>query len=178
MKKKLVKLLIATLLSSAFAGAATINLSAGLPSQGITTTVDGVASTQHLLAVGNFSEGVFTIFGSAIVDTDKLNGQFVATGPTSLNGLAVHLFVGSGSTVENSEQFVILANTTSNPLFPADVTGTGATTYIASQGSQLSIVSSNNASLTGNVIDFTAVPEPSVAILGALGALGLIRRRR
>jgi MYXO-CTERM domain-containing protein len=45
---------------------------------------------------------------------------------------------------------------------------------VQTSGTDLESVSFANA----NTLRFTAVPEPSAALLGALGALGLLRRRR
>lgn len=175
---KLIKSALMLVLMAAASNAATINVTAGLPTQGLVVTTDGLARPNQLVAVGNFGGGVFTSFGTPILDTGKINGQFVATGPTSLNGLPVHLFVGSGTTIANSAEFIILSNN-GNPLFPADVTGIAATTFAATLSSVLTVVTSQSAQLLpNNTINFVAIPEPSTMLLGALGALGLLRRRR
>jgi hypothetical protein len=86
--------------------------------------------------------------------------------------------VGNGA-VGSATSFVIL---TSNPatLFPADVSTAGGPTFNAAIGTNVNLVSATNATFTGatSTINFAAIPEPSVALLGALGLIGLVRRRR
>lgn len=174
---KLIKtLLIAGLLSS-FASAATINITSGLTTQGVTVTSGGLATTGHFLAAGNWNGTLFTQFGAGIQDDAKINGQIIATSPTSLNGLPVHLFIGNGTSVETSTSYIIVGRTTS-VLFPADVTGTGSATFSVVSGAVLTNQTSVNAEIVGNTINFTPIPEPSTALLGLLGIAGLIRRRR
>lgn len=174
---KYIKTLLLGVFLSGFANAATVNITSGLTTQGITVTSNGSALTNFLVAAGNWNGSVFTVFGSPIIDTGKISGQIVATSPTSLNGLAVHLFIGSGTTIANSSEFIIVGRTTS-VLFPADVTGTGSATFAATAGSFLTTQTATNAVIDGNTIAFTAIPEPSIALLGALGVFGLVRRRR
>jgi hypothetical protein len=174
---KIIKSLILAASLCGFASGATVNISSGLTTQGVTVTSNSLAVTNFLVAVGNWNGTTFTQFGSSFIDSEKINGQVIATSPTSLNGLPVHLFIGSGTTTANSSEFIIVGRTTS-VLFPADVTGTGSATFNATSGAVLQTLTSSNASVVGNTINFAPVPEPSVALLGALGVLGLVRRRR
>ena len=156
--------------------AATITVSAGFGVQGLSVTLDGSAADSFLVSVGNWDGSSFTMFGDAVTDVDKVNAVITAGGPSSLNGLAVHLMVAD----TQNRSFVILSSNAGTS-FPPDVAAAGGTTFNAALGSGLSLVATDSNSTfdsTGNAINLVAVPEPSVAILGALGALGLIRRRR
>lgn len=184
MKTK-IKLIATLLVASGLSQAATITITAGFGAQGIHVTEDGTNSLgTFLVSVGGYEESVYTQFANVIQDTTpKINGSITGTAPTSLNGKLIHLFVGNGTTVENSSSYVILSGSAS---FPTDVTVATGVTYLATVGSNLTLVASQAAdwypTLTlggaaGNgYIQF--VPEPSTALLGAIGALGLLRRRR
>jgi hypothetical protein len=174
---KIIKALLLSAIFSSFASGATVNITSGLTTQGVTVTSGGLAVTSFYVAAGNWNGSVFTQFGNGFVDTDKINGQIIATSPTSLNGLPVHLFIGSGSSIANSAEFIIVGRTTS-VLFPADVTGTGSATFAATSGAVLETLTATGASVEGNTINFVPIPEPSTALLGLLGVAGLIRRRR
>lgn len=166
--------------------AATVSVTAGFGAQGFSVTTDGTTSLpSFLVAVGGYSGGVFTQFGNTANDTGKVSGSFTASSPASLNNQVVNLFVGNGTTVENSTSWVILTPTVPL-LFPPDVSGTGGPTYSATVGTAQTLVATSNATwaptqtlggVAGNGT-ITFVPEPSAALLGALGALGLLRRRR
>lgn len=62
---------------------------------------------------------------------------------------------------------------TLNPAFAGDTLGIGTSVLAASSGSGATLT---NAS--GFQLKAVTVPEPSAALLGAIGALGLLRRRR
>lgn len=180
--KKLNLLLALGLLTGA-SQAATITVTSGTPTQGLTVLVDTVVPTNFNVAVGSWNSltSTFTQFGATVVDTAKVNGVFAATEPTSVNGQVIHVFVGTGTTSANSSAWMIFRSN-SNTAFPADVTGTGAVTFAASLASNLTIVASDGRSSFGgaapNNLNLVTVPEPSTALLGLLGVAGLIRRRR
>ena len=164
--------------------AATINISAGTPTQGFLVTSGGVATAGHFVGAGSWNSltSTFTFFGAAVADTGKVSGQVIASGPTSLNGVVIDLFVGLGSTIESSGASWVILRTNSNAAFPADVAGTGAVTFAATLPTTVSFIAKGNAGngfgLSGTTNTINLVPEPSTALLGLLGIAGLIRRRR
>lgn len=174
---KAIKLLLALGLLTGAAHSATINISAGTPTQGFLVTRGGLATTSHFVAVGSWNAltSTWTQFGSTLTDTGKVSGQVIASSPTSLNGSVIHLFVGLVTPGAGWEWVILRTN--ANAAFPADVTGTGAVTFAATLPSTVTVVTkgSEMVRLT-SAIDF--IPEPSTALLGLLGLSGLIRRRR
>jgi len=182
---KLVKCALGVILLAASSQAATVIVSQGFgATQGLVVTNQGVALASFTIAVGTYSAGTFSVFGSAITDTGKVNAAGIgATGPSSFNSQIINLFVGNGPVNDPATQYVVL-RTNANTAFPADVSGTGSSTFNAALGSGLTLVANTpNAQWSptatasaGGTINF--VPEPSAALLGAIGALGLLRRRR
>ena len=161
--------------------AATITVTQGFGAQGILVTSDGATAVPSFVwAVGNYTGDVWTQFGAAVPDTDKINGAVTAMEPASLNSQVIHLWVGmgaAGSDADFTTPWVILRHNTSTA-FPPDVALSGSTTLNASNGANMVVVASSDP---GNVIDgnfLTIVPEPSAALLGLIGLLGFIRRRR
>jgi hypothetical protein len=186
-KMKLLKisLLIGSL--ATLSNAATITVSAGFGAQGIAVSYNGTDPvTSFLVAVGSYSGGIFTSFGS-VIDSGKVSGVITSTAPTSLNSQVIHLFVGNGPTVANSSAWVILTPNVGTT-FPSDVTQATGVTYAATVGTNQTLVAASIlswapqgqlGSLTGgNGLIYIPVPEPSSALLGAIGALTLLRRRR
>jgi hypothetical protein len=179
------KIAFIALASAGLSNAATVTISSGLSSQGVTVSQNGVALTSFNVSIGNWDGSTFTVFGSTFSDSDKINGARTAT-DTFFNGKAIHVLLSTGTTIANSgTQWVVFArNAVTN--FPANVVPAGNTTWTFSSSSVVSILANGdptggldtegNKFTTANNFDF--VPEPSVALLGALGALGLIRRRR
>lgn len=175
---KLLKISAIALMSLAGANAATITVTAGFGAQGLNVTTSGVAATSFHVAIGSWDGSSFTQFATGIQDTAKVNGVFTATVPPAVNSQVIHLFVGQGSSVDFGGNYVLF-RTNTNTAFPADVSSGSATaTFSATALSGLTAVSQNNATLTSGTNTINFVPEPSVALLGALGVFGLIRRRR
>jgi hypothetical protein len=182
--KKLISL-AAILFTMAGANAATVTL-APLFSNQLRYSVDGTTQTNTaLIAVGHWDGTTWTQFGAAFADpadNAAVNGSVTASGPATLNGLQVHVYIGFGTEVNTSSgNFAILRSLVSGTpvAFPSDVSsGIGSSTFFANTASPntLQLVTGNNATLTNNVVNF--VPEPSAALLGALGVVGLLRRRR
>ena len=178
---KLIKLFSLGVMLSSSVHAATVTVSAGFGTNGLLVTSGGVAVASQFLALGNWNSGVFTQFGSSITaDTGAVSGAFTATAPTSLNGLVVHLYVGTGNTLDfSSGANYIVIRATSNTAFPADVSSVLATATATMSNWTTTSVVTNSASFAAvgtKTINF--VPEPSSALLGAIGALALLRRRR
>ena len=106
------------------------------------------------------------------------------TGTTFANAF-MYVFVGSGTTLQNSAEYLILK--TSFKYDPAqDAIPTASTVTITPANSEVLIgrlvgdvkTTGADASVTPGWQTAALIPETSTALLGALGALGLLRRRR
>ena len=179
---KLIKLLFVGLVAATgAANAATVTLAPGFGT-GIIVTTDSV-NTAYTVTIGGFEGGVFTQFGTAsnnFTAGTKLGGDYAATGPDTLNNdrVFIRIDIGGG-------RFGIFQATGTSPsgFFPSDVTSAILSSSAnVNNTSQLVIASSGGVQGvsfgSANNINFVTVPEPSVALLGALGVLGLVRRRR
>lgn len=184
---KVTKLILGIALLSGAANAATITVSAGLTAQGVTPLVNSAAMTDFFVSVGTWDAGTstFTSFGSVLADTAEVNGAFTATGPASFNSALIAIFVGKGQNISSSGDVWAVFSATANTAFPSDVTQATGVTFSMTQPSVLNVVGKGNAAsgfvaggVNTNNFNFTTVPEPSSLLLGALSALGLLRRRR
>lgn len=169
---------------SGLASAATITVNGGIgANQGINVfNASSVALTNYAVAVGSWNGTSFTQFGTTTVDAAApVNAVITATSPAAVNSQVIHLFVGAGSTVDFNNSYALL-RMNSNLAFPSDVSsGTASATFLAGVGTNLTLVSSKDMTWNPQSTSrssLTVVPEPSAALLGALGALGLLRRRR
>lgn len=103
---------------------------------------------------------------------------------TELNGDFIYLFVGNGTTFANSTEFAVLK--TSLTFNSADdetptpvslvVSAANSTVLVGGTTSDIRVTNADGTATLG--FTTVAVPEPSAALLGLLGAVGLIRRRR
>ena len=136
----------------------------------------------------------FNIFGSS--GTFNAAGAFGTMGVFTRNtgatvtgsifsGKNIYAFAGNGSTFANSSELLVLKSssffTDAQDAAPTaqTVTLTTANTELLFGLKALSVkttTADSSATLGWNTA--IAVPEPSAALLGALGALGLLRRRR
>jgi hypothetical protein len=132
----------------------------------------------------------FTIFGSTTSFTQ--NGMFntsisvpLPANDTSFTGKTIYTVIGNAATTAAASAFAVM---TANVLFPTvDAGSNGAATSLTTAASHvvfgqlMAPVTQPSGTATypqGVQILTEAVPEPSAALLGALGALGLLRRRR
>jgi hypothetical protein len=166
---------------------------AGLAQIGIFTTlsdlqVSTLAAAQDyttLFAVGNFTSitsddftGISTAYGA--------NPGFVSAGISGYTvanvGESLYVYITSGTQLGLFKSNQVLA---ADPAVPPESTylisfGSG-TNVIGAAGPDYSVPYTGIAAGPVSVNSFqlvNAVPEPSAALLGALGALGLLRRRR
>ncbi|MFN9664090.1 MAG: PEP-CTERM sorting domain-containing protein [Akkermansiaceae bacterium] len=147
-----------------------------------------VASTGfNFQSTGNNSNVVSTVGSPQTWGTvlDRVIGDFDNSASFSLTGLAsgtqytVQFFSSApdANILSNSK---IASGGVDSPFFGAHVNG--GTKYIvanftADSGSQAFAITGSEPSYSALVIG-TTVPEPSAALLGAIGLLGLLRRRR
>lgn len=195
---KYVSLMVAMIGS---ASAATIAVSAGLGGTSglVVLNADGIAMTgQTWFAVGSFATaptiadpklisttiGTMNIFANgltAAASPFKLAQSFTnITNPDLFNSKVMYFALGNGTTQQNSTQFALFTMTALTA-FPADITG--ATSVNLTMANVTSVATLANGGVEIDTagpdrIRLVGVPEPSAALLGALGALGLLRRRR
>lgn len=206
MKTKLVILALFSVTLTAV-NAATIAVGRGIGNPGIVASFGGtpLSSGGYYIGVGTFTNALgvtelptittefssllaavasFDVFASGLAPTTgatigTITGSFVGTGApdTSVFNLKpIYFVIGNGTTQANSTAFGIFG-TVANTAFPANVAATVSTSVTLSSG--LAIAPLPNAgTVTGNGFGVVGIPEPSAALLGALGALGLLRRRR
>lgn len=145
-----------------------------------TTLADFTSAGSSLLSASQ--PGLFGAFGSAGIVVDLPNtgdpagtfvnrpifvvirelgdtGRFIAFSTPSSFAFENALNVGTAVSVTNAN-LTLIKGTLQAPGTNVNLTGAAA------------------AGLAGSAITFVAVPEPSAALLGAFGVLGLLRRRR
>lgn len=160
----------------------------------------GIFSTDSLAGLGasaliaDFTNltGVTNTFATAGAFGTRGTFNIAASGVTiagsAFENKNMYLFAGNGTTFANSTQFLVvkmalqfLASDDSIPTATAETFrpsgGTAATTLLL--GTNVANVQTTNtdASVTPGWA-MVSVPESSTALLGALGALALLRRRR
>ena len=123
--KKIVSLAVALGLASSASFAATITVSAGLPAQGINFQIDYMiaegfqATDSYFFQPGNWDGVTWTGFGTPTSILGELKGAPVATAPASLQGLPVHVLVGTAPTMAGSlnGSWVVLGGTAAQTVY-------------------------------------------------------------
>ena len=204
------KLALGIFLSAfSYAGAATVNIGGVISAAtGLVANVQGTALSTggYYIGVGSFDTvpviapgttnikpfvDTMNLFATNLSPTTVGNTQGTITGafagiggadPSKFNNRQIYIVVGNAATAVDSTFWAIMTTTT-NILFPADVT-TSATATISFGSIANSVMVPNAGTEIDNIspvkdgIGLVGVPEPSAVLLGALGALGLLRRRR
>jgi hypothetical protein len=184
---KMIKLFAFGALLCGSVHAATVTVGAGFgATNGLLVTAGGVGVASQYIAVGSWNGTVFTQFATTLTDTSTVQGVFSAQAPTSVNSQIIHLYVSNidpgaidANDLTAGGSWVIF-RTSTNVLFPSDVSSalTSANPTFSNFTTAVNVAQSTNYEEVGaRTINFT-IPEPSAALLGALGALGLLRRRR
>ncbi len=155
------------------------------------TFTNGSGVTQEPIITTEFSSllaavASFDVFGSSTSPTSGTTLGTISAGITALGGSdtsvfntkEIYILVGNGATQAASTAFGIFKMTTP-VFFPANVAAAGSTTVPTSSTAAITPLANAGSEPTPGTFQLaTAVPEPSAALLGAIGALGLLRRRR
>ncbi|MES2438581.1 MAG: hypothetical protein V4584_05930 [Verrucomicrobiota bacterium] len=157
------------------AQAATVTIAAGFGG-GIKVTTSSVL-VPYTMSIGTWNGSAFTQFGASLVKAANagIGGDVTATTPASVNSQLIAILINAGT------QSAVLTTATA---FPSDVSSALASSTVTFQTSAnstgLTLVSGggNVSFANATTLNFVPIPEPSAALLGAIGALGLLRRRR
>lgn len=170
--KLLCSLVVAGLALAGSVQAATITVAKGFGS-GISVTVDGVP-VAYSMGIGVWDSTSFTPFDSPAIDKgagEGIGGAFAGVAPAAVNDQLISILVTTSAGAA-------ILQTTAN--FPSDVSSALASSTAQVQTSaNVTLVPADGISFTdATTLNFVQIPEPSVALLGALGLIGLVRRRR
>lgn len=143
------------------------------------------------LIVAGFTSEAFVLSGTNSVD---LGGSFAGyfqsdiiaggtiTGLDSRIGLGVYLFAGNAATLATSTGFALMqVGTIADDVpFNQQYTADPAIGVIVGDIGTLGLFTGDSGVAVGTftTLQLSVIPEPSVALLGAFGILGLLRRRR
>jgi hypothetical protein len=202
--KKLVISLILSALATGAASAATIAVGRGGSTNGY-AVFDGSTNLSavggYYIAIGTYAVAPtisdaatfqaainnFSVFASVLSPTSgatlgSVTGSFVATN-AAFNSAPLYFLIGNASTKEASTKFAILKGDPTGFFFPASAgspSGSGSVTLSGAAVASPIGIAGSETDVAGapDTLVLSAIPEPSVALLGALGILGLVRRRR
>lgn len=175
----------------AFASGGGISAGPGVVAVGIFSSDDfaGIADSSQLVSMFTNFGGATNSYANAgplgLRSVMSLSSPSVLVAGSEFAGKNMYFFSGNGTTLQNSTQFLVFKSATlfqvaddSSPTAIGVVfrPGSGTTLF----GSEVASVKTTNtdASATAGWQMATAIPEPSALLLGALGALGFLRRRR
>jgi len=167
----------------------------------VTSTGVTLTATNSNFAIGTWNGSLFTQFALPAVDATpmaigtgvfagKLTGNFSdnTAAANAFNGLPIWYRVNvlDGSNIIGTAYFSGTNPGATVPatgtLFPTNGSGVGDSLSADTRNLTVLGAGSSEGSIAyqsvGNVITIGVIPEPSAALLGALGVLGLLRRRR
>jgi len=186
-----------TTAGTAFAGTnAGTSAGAGVIAFGYFTSEDfaGVSTPSSL--VNLFVQfGAVNTFGGASTGGNRsvfstAQNQTITTSPATFAGKNVFFFAGNGLTFSSSTEFLVVkmdtqqflaADDAANATTPKTITINpgNSTTLIGSEIANVWTTNSDATTTAGwRMSSLNVVPETSTSLLGALGALALLRRRR
>ena len=199
MFKKLT-LVVAAVMAMASANAATIALNKGL-SPGFIVQDSTGANIQSFIFIGTYTNGTnpadgtapadlvanFKVFGALaapIAAAGTISGNVDYNGvlaASNFNTLKMFMFVANNANLAAATQVGLFGNVPASA-FPADVAASGSFNFNVNVFGNVEVIAGAGGKVdnaTGaDVLRLVAIPEPSTALLGALGVLALVRRRR
>jgi hypothetical protein len=145
----------------------------------IATTIANFTILASSTLAGGYSD-TYLASVPGIVEAPAVNGAQITTGNVLLDR-GLYVFVGNASTLADSTSWALAqVNTLKNDV-PFNNTYSanpfGVAPVIGSIGSATS-TDLGGTSATFTTLQMEAIPEPSSVLLGTLGVLGLLRRRR
>lgn len=200
MLKKLTLVVAAVMAMASAANAVTVALNKGL-SPGFTVQNAAGNATQSFIFIGTFTGGTDPAGGTAIpsiISSFKVFGTLaapIASGATisggvdysgalaasNFNSLKMFMFVADSANLATATQVGLFGNVPVSS-FPADVTAGGSVNFNVNIFANLEAIAGVGSKIdnaTGaDVVRLVPVPEPSAALLGAIGVVALLRRRR
>ena len=199
MFKKLTLIVAAVMAMASAANAVTITLNKGL-SPGFTVQNTAGAATQSFIFIGTYADGAlpgdtaipslisnFLVFGSLAAPiasgaTISGGGDYSgALAASNFNTEKMFMFVADTNNLATATQIGLFGNVPAT-FFPADVTAGGSFNFNVNTFASLEVIAGAGSKIdnaTGaDVLRLVAVPEPSAALLGALGVVAFLRRRR
>lgn len=139
-------------------------------------TTFGTSTFTFAAAGGSGSRSVFSAAATAAITGSVFAGK------------AIYLFAGNGTTFANSTEFLVAKSNALTFAAGDDTTNAitakvmtirpGDSTVLFGSTNANVFTTNSDASTTAGWTMASPVPEPSAALLGAIGALGLLRRRR
>jgi hypothetical protein len=200
MKKLISAGLLFALVSSA--NAATVSVSAGFGGTSgliVQDRLGNAIGAQSWFAVGAFASdpvigdfaslvstiGSMSIFSDGLTQSAspfKIAASFTNISNAALfNNKTMYFALGNGTTRANSTEFALFTMTSGTTTFPADITQPGGPNLTMANVTSVTVLPNAGTEIDTagpDAIRLVGIPEPSSVILGAIGALGLLRRRR
>jgi len=182
----------------ALVSASNVNLSTGFVGVGVFSSISNanLASSSFSALAGDFValgsdvllNGSQTFYGDQIAGATGISADYGAPGGNL--GKTIYIIIGNNGTLGNSTEFALL-NTgltvdadspspdSNSPTFnTATVVGTYGAKFTSGGTLDTSAMVGGSENQAASRVQLVAVPEPSAALLGALGMVGLLRRRR
>lgn len=151
-----------------------------------TDNLSAMTSTQLLGAFTNLTSGAvaFSAGPGGVRSTFTLTPPDTIITGSIYQNQSIYLFAGNGTTLENSTQFLILKHNrtflASDDTPPLDIISFTPSNTTLLFGTNVSDVRTTNtdSSVTAGWAMAAPIPEPSTSLLGLIGAVVLLRRRR
>jgi hypothetical protein len=155
------------------------NFDAGTNFSGAASAVFAGFNQNGSTAAFSATAGVIGAFGGA----NPTGAATAVGGGDSFTGTPVFIVVGNAATLAGSTEYIVVQMT---QLWPAEVEGAGAAvggflqtgTILRGTVTTVNGATGGAAQFNGQQAGVGFIPEPSVALLGLLGAVGFFRRRR
>jgi hypothetical protein len=149
-----------------------------------TTTTAAVTDfiTMASALAGSLSDTLGASFAGYVEAAPVVSSPATITVGNALLGRALYVFIGDASTLATSTNFAlqqsgaIADDVPNDQLYTANLSG--APTPVFGTVGTFTGDAGGQGSSTYSTLQIAAIPEPSAALLGAIGALGLLRRRR